>query len=127
MDFKFFESIQEMPNIRRMWGQKYSLWQIGVGTEIDVVRDNIVQSMQYLNLSKSNDALVCLQNAEMGIEAIKQVVDWSSAELACYIKEIDGKVYCSISESMVDEVSILINENLTQDEIEQKLSLVKKK
>ena len=127
MDFKFFESIQEMPNIRRMWGQKYSLWQLGVGTEIDVVRDNIVQSMQYLNLSKFNDALVCLQNAEMGIEAIKQVVDWSSAELACYVKEIDGKVYSSISESMVDEVSNLINENLTQDEIEQKLSLVKKK
>lgn len=127
MDFKFFESIHEMPNIRRMWGQKYSLWQLGVGTEIDVVRDNIVQGMQYLNLSKSSDALVCLQNAEMGIEAIKQVVDWSSMELACYIKEIDGKVYGSISESMVDEVSALINENFSQDEIEQKLSFVKKK
>lgn len=123
----FYESIREMPNERRMLGQKYSLWAKGVGNEIDIVRDNIIQAHQHVALDKKQEALTFLENAEFGIEAIKSNEDWDARELACYIKVLDDKNYVKITEAEIEDVWAKICERLTQQQIEENLERIKKK
>ena len=123
----FYDSIKELPNSRRMLGQKYHLWGIGVGAEIDVVRDNIINAYTNIANNKTENALTLLQNAEFGIESIKSLTDWNTQELACYVKECEGKEYKHLTESDVDKITKYIDDNLTKDEITDKLISLKKK
>jgi hypothetical protein len=123
----FFESIKEIPNGRRVLAQKYSLWATGVGSHIDLVRKNILQAYEFILNEKTTDALTFLQNAEMGIEAINQEQDFNVEELACYVKSIGDKEYKTLGERELSEIVSYINENMTQEEIEEKLSFIKKK
>lgn len=123
----FYDSIKELPNARRVLAQKYSLWATGVGSEIDIVRNNVIQAYEFIVNGKDKDALTYLQNAEMGIEAIYQKQDFNVEELACYVKSIGDKVYSKIFESDVAEIVEYINENLTYDDIVEKLNFIKKK
>lgn len=118
----FYDSIKELPNSRKMLAQKYALWSSGVGNHIDMVKGNIIQAHAFLGADKKNDAMVFLQNAELGIEAIYSEESFEAKELACYVKTDD-----MLTEAKIEELATVIGQTMTYDQIEETLERLKKK
>ena len=107
----FHDSIKELPNIRKFLAESYLLWQEAVGTELDKVRNNIVQAIGYISRNKLNEAVSLLQNADLGIEAIKWKEDFALKELSCYIYSVGEIIYpINLTNPQIDQIAEKLNE-----------------
>lgn len=123
----FFDSIKSLPNTRRFLSNNYQLWISGVGNKISQIQSNIGNAYAYLGANRTKDGLTFLQNADYGLEALKQEEDFELKQLACYLKSIDG-IETNVSTDNIDEVAEQLNmTGITIGQVEETLAAIKKK
>lgn len=122
----FYDSIDELPIKRYNLLNKYSLIDIGVGSDIsDVVRhhqrfNQFLELKDYDSLYVENENLMINYNFLLSEKNIKGYV------LACLIKDIDGENICITDTNIEDFVDFLQNSELTYGELEKYCENLKK-
>lgn len=129
LKLEFHSSIKDLPNSRHFKAKSYSIWNSALGGSIDDVRDNLVRAMELISQNKPKDAITCIQNADLGIEAIKSDEDFLIRELICYLKSFNGVELDNIlSDTKIEDIYIQILESdFSYEQLIETLSSLKKK
>lgn len=129
LKLEFYSSIKDLPNSRHFKAKSYSIWNSALGGSIDDVRDNLVRAMELISQNKLKDAITCIQNADLGIEAIKSDEDFLIRELICYLKSFNGVELDNIlSDTKIEDIYIQILESdFSYEQLIETLSSLKKK
>lgn len=126
-ELSFYDSIKTLPNVRRFLSNEYQVWSSEVGNNISKAQENITSAFAYLTAGNIKDGLLYLQNADIGLEALKQDEDFGLKELACYLKSINGNIV-DVTKENIDEVSNKLNDlGIEIGQVEETLELIKKK
>lgn len=122
----FFDTIDELPIKRYNLLNKYSLIDIGVGSDVsDVVRhhqrfNQFLELKDYDSLYVENENLMINYNFLLSEKNIKGYV------LACLIKDIDNQKVDITDTNIEDYVDLLQDSELTYGELEQYCENLKK-
>lgn len=122
----FYDSIDELPIKRYNLLNKYSLIDIGVGSDVsDVIRhhqrfNQFLELKDYDSLYIENENLMINYNFLLNEKNIKGYV------LACLIKDVDGEQVNITDTNIEDYVDFLQESELTYGELEQYSENLKK-
>lgn len=122
----FYDSIDELPIKTYNLLNKYSLIDIGVGSDVsDVIRhhqrlNQFLELKDYDSLYVENENLMINYNFLLSEKNIKGYV------LACLIKDVDGEKVVITDTNIEDYVDFLQNSDLTYGELEEYSEKLKK-
>lgn len=111
---KFIDDISELPIVRFQKYCKYSLYESGIGSDLDSVLDHI-QRAATLVRSDPSKAITELTNMQNAIYMVANEVNPALLGFACFIVEMDGNPCNDLSEEGIKHIAdMLRNEKVTK-------------
>lgn len=130
----FFDSIKNLPNSRKLLSDQCALWEDGIGTGLEKVRQNLMNAKS--ELLQDGDKLninTFIENADIGISALQYGEDFKLKDLICFAHSYQGsdKDPIMISDLTFDSLDkycpIFNNLGITIGQVNETLEFVKKK
>lgn len=129
LSLEFYNSIKDLPNYRHFKAKSFQLWYNSVGNTLDSIRSNLVKAIEFIAYDKKSDAIICIQNADLGLEVVMSDEDFEIKELICYIKSINGKhLGNKLSDGEIEEIyDKVLESEFGYDILIETLNAIKKK
>lgn len=124
----FYDSIKTLPNARKLLSDQYALWDNGIGTSLEKVRENLINAKaELLNSDNKTNAAIYIENADIGIEALRYGEDFKLKDLCCFLYSIDGNIIEDLNIENIDSYyGELNNLGITIGQVDDTLDTIKK-
>jgi len=129
----FYDSIKNLPNSRKLLSDQCILWEDGIGTGLNKIRQNLMNAKSEL-LQKGNELNIStfIENADIGISALQYGEDYKLKDLVCYAESYqeDSKELEKVKELNFDNLEkyckIFNDLGVTIWQVEEILEQIKK-
>lgn len=122
---KLYDDISELPISRFQKYCKYSLYDAGIGGDIQSFDTHAQRIAAYIH-TDPDKAIIELENMRMNVSMILNEINPSNMAFACFVSSVDGKPYNDLSDEGIKALlSLFVNEK--QSKLDRIFNSVKKK